>query len=76
MPLYEYACRTCGTRFERMRKLSERLNGPGCPACGQPTALAMSAPAKVPSGGAGDAPSSGDACGPSCCGGGCGPSLN
>ncbi len=33
MPLYEYACRECGGRFERMRKTAERLSAPACPTC-------------------------------------------
>lgn len=80
MPLYEYTCRHCGTRTERMRKVSERLSGPECTTCGQPTALVMSAPGMVGAGGgSADAPASwGDSCSTGgCCGGGaCGPSLN
>jgi putative FmdB family regulatory protein len=80
MPLYEYACRSCGGRLERMRKVEERLAGPECPACGQATALAMSVPGMV--GGAGSPSASmeswGESCAPGgCCGGGsCSPSLN
>jgi putative FmdB family regulatory protein len=39
MPLYDYRCRNCGHRFE---KLVRSQPGPGvleCPACGQTTAL-------------------------------------
>ncbi|MBI4261677.1 MAG: zinc ribbon domain-containing protein [Actinobacteria bacterium] len=32
MPIYEFACRTCGERFERL--LPVRSEPPGCPACG------------------------------------------
>ena len=79
MPLYEYACRECGTRVEKMRKVSERLSGPPCPACGMATALAVSAPgrvgASVSSTGAGY--EAGGSCGPGgCCGGACTPSFN
>jgi putative FmdB family regulatory protein len=78
MPLYEYACRSCGARSEEMRKVADRLAGPPCSACDQPMALAMSAPARPASGGSDPALSWGDACAPGgCCGGGsCGPSLN
>lgn len=71
MPLYEYVCRSCGHRFERMRKVSERLAAPACPACAlEVAALAVSVPGRV---GAGNAAAAAQACaaGPSCCGGGC-----
>ncbi len=74
MPLYEYVCRSCAERFERMRKMEERLSAPECPACGaRETVLSMSAPAHVGVG-AGHASSgplpSCDA-GGGCCGGAC-----
>jgi putative FmdB family regulatory protein len=80
VPLYEYACRACGARTERMRKVAERLAGLECSACGSPMVLAMSAPGLV-GGGSTVASSSGDrgdSCAPGgCCGGGsCSPSLN
>ncbi|MBI4504840.1 MAG: zinc ribbon domain-containing protein [Chloroflexi bacterium] len=34
MPLYEYACRTCGKRFERLRTISEADVATACPQCG------------------------------------------
>lgn len=72
MPLYEYVCRSCGHRFERMRKLSERLAAPACPACSLETAaLAMSAPARVGAGAGGATAADSCPAGPSCCGGGC-----
>ena len=76
MPLYEYVCRSCAGRFERMRRMEERLSAPECPACGaKETVLAMSAPGHVGVG-AGSSRSSGgpvpgcDA-GGGCCGGAC-----
>lgn len=71
MPLYEYVCRACGERFERMSGVSRRLESPACAACGSPrTILAMSVPARV---GAGSpAPVADCAAEPgSCCGGLC-----
>jgi putative FmdB family regulatory protein len=63
MPLYEYLCQGCGRRFEAMRRMSERANGPACPSCGrEESALAMSATAFVGGshgGGAGGACSTG-----------------
>jgi putative FmdB family regulatory protein len=48
MPLYEYACRSCGGRFEEMRKAADRLNAPACPGCaGFETMLVMSVTGKV-----------------------------
>lgn len=76
MPLYEYACRACGTRVEAMRRVAERLDAPACAACGGPTTLAVSAPGRVGSGTGSSIPaavSSGGSCGPGgCCGGACG----
>lgn len=34
MPVYEYACRQCGARFERLVRLSESDRVPECPECG------------------------------------------
>ena len=48
MPLYEYACRQCGGRFERMRKSADRLSAPECPECASgETMLVMSVTGKV-----------------------------
>ncbi len=57
MPMYEYACRVCGKRFDEMKRMAERLQAPPCPQCGsEETELAISAPA-VFGGGGGGAPS-------------------
>lgn len=72
MPIYEYACRSCGRRFERMRKADDRLNAPECPQCaGVETMLVMSAPGKVGAGASvsSSAPSCEGGFG-GCCGGG------
>ncbi|NJD10942.1 MAG: zinc ribbon domain-containing protein [Gemmatimonadetes bacterium] len=46
MPVYEYQCRSCGRRFEALRRMSERTQAPRCPKCGaEETELAFSAPA-------------------------------
>lgn len=45
MPTYVYQCRDCGSRFDAMRRMSERANAPRCPACeSEHTELAISAP--------------------------------
>ncbi len=71
MPLYEYVCRSCAGRFERMRRMDERLQAPECPSCGaRETVLAMSAPGHVGAGAG--APRACGADGPACdAGGGC-----
>lgn len=33
MPIYEYKCKSCGTQFESMQKISEPPIAP-CPKCG------------------------------------------
>lgn len=71
MPIYEYVCRDCGDRFQRMRAMAERLRAPECGVCGSPhTSLALSVPGRV---GAATAAAEGS-CGMgdgSCCGGAC-----
>lgn len=71
MPIYEYACRTCGEAFERRLKFEERLQSQVCPSCGNEGAvLRISAPARVGrstsgsiGGDVGFCPSSGQPCG-------------
>jgi putative FmdB family regulatory protein len=33
MPIFEYSCRQCGHRFEKLQKSADEL-APLCPACG------------------------------------------
>ena len=35
MPLYEYRCATCGSRFELLRRVGQGSEGVACPECGQ-----------------------------------------
>ena len=35
MPIYEYECQKCGEKFEDFVWLSEEMNYPKCPKCGQ-----------------------------------------
>lgn len=44
MPLYEYECRDCHFRFERLQRLSDPPP-PKCPECGGKIAQLLSAPA-------------------------------
>ncbi len=36
MPLYEYECKECGEKFEKMVRFSEAGQNPACPACHSP----------------------------------------
>jgi len=35
MPIYEFVCRVCGERFERVCRMGETGAGVECPACGK-----------------------------------------
>jgi putative FmdB family regulatory protein len=44
MPLYEYECKKCGHRFEKIQKFSDKMVKK-CPDCGGPVEQMISAPA-------------------------------
>jgi putative FmdB family regulatory protein len=44
MPLYEYQCESCSTRFERIQKFSDPPVDT-CPSCGGPVRKLLSSPA-------------------------------
>src|SRR5262249_46730536 len=44
MPLYEYQCKKCGHRFEKIQKFSDKAVRK-CPECGGPVEQVISAPA-------------------------------
>jgi len=71
MPIYEYVCRSCGGRFERIRPMNERLTPPSCGCGSSQTSLALSVPGRV---GAGPTEAPVGPCGAeagTCCGGRC-----
>jgi putative FmdB family regulatory protein len=35
MPIYEYRCQECGTKFEKLVRRAEDVPGIECPSCGQ-----------------------------------------
>jgi len=35
VPLYEYRCATCGSRFEVLRRVGQGSEGLACPSCGK-----------------------------------------
>jgi putative FmdB family regulatory protein len=36
MPIYEYRCQDCGSKFEKLVRRSEEVAGLQCPSCGKP----------------------------------------
>ncbi|MDP6102790.1 MAG: zinc ribbon domain-containing protein [Dehalococcoidia bacterium] len=71
MPIYEYACTTCRSRFERMRSMDTSQEPSPCPDCGSPSPRALSVFTSfmkspggdlVPVGGASDGLGCGDGC--------------
>ena len=35
MPIYEYKCEDCGTKFEKLLRRSDEAAGLDCPSCGK-----------------------------------------
>jgi putative FmdB family regulatory protein len=35
MPIFEYKCDSCGTKFEKLLRRSDDLNALSCPDCGE-----------------------------------------
>jgi putative FmdB family regulatory protein len=75
MPIYEYACNGCGTRFEKLvRRFAEEVSCPSCASGSVDKQLsvfavgASSAPGSSPSASACGVPEAG--CGMGACGGG------
>ena len=69
MPLYEYRCRTCDTRFEVRRSMSDAALPAACPDGHVDTLRLLSTFATVGGGVPGPQPAT---TGGGCCGGGCG----
>jgi putative FmdB family regulatory protein len=74
MPLYVYACGTCGSKSEHLRSFAERLEPATCAECSSEArfALSLSAPSLVgamtPDACHGGAPGSTGCCGGGACG--------
>jgi putative FmdB family regulatory protein len=68
MPLYEYLCRTCDSRFEARRPMSEAGAPIACPAGHDDTARLLSVFASVGKSTASSpaGPPAGGGCGPGC----------
>jgi putative FmdB family regulatory protein len=66
MPVYEYLCRTCDTRFEARRPMGEAGAPIDCPAGHDDTTRLLSVFASVGRGSASPAPTASPGCGPGC----------
>jgi putative FmdB family regulatory protein len=42
MPIYEYICHDCGSKFEMLRPMSQSEEKATCPKCGKPSGRALS----------------------------------
>ena len=70
MPLYEYVCTTCNTKFDKLQSMA--ADGAECPHCEQPAKRAISLFAAMSTGDDGEMmPMSGMGGGACCAGGGC-----
>ena len=75
MPIYEYACSGCGSRFEKLvRRFAEEVSCPSCASAAvdkQLSVFAVGASGSSPAMGGCEAPGGGCGAGP-CGGGACG----
>ncbi|MBI4520282.1 MAG: zinc ribbon domain-containing protein [Gemmatimonadetes bacterium] len=64
MPIYEYRCPGCDSKFERRLKFSEMNEAQSCPACGSEAErqLSVTAPLPVAAGVAASCPTTGKPC--------------
>ena len=56
MPIYEYECPTCRSRFEKLRSMDTSDEAIPCPDCGTPAARALSVFASVTGSSGGEMP--------------------
>ena len=70
MPIYEYVCDTCQTRFQKLQSMSFEGDMP-CPDCGKPSKRAISVFAAVSKGSNGESMSLTSRGCASCGGGNC-----
>lgn len=77
MPVYEYYCRTCSTKHDRLRSMSEADDPTTCPHCGETNSVRALSVFITHSSGTTSERSGGDMrastpAGGGCCGGMCG----
>lgn len=51
MPMFEYACRRCGERFEELRSARDEGPPPACPTCGSEDVVKLFSPFATAAGG-------------------------
>ena len=83
MPIFEYSCNDCGTRFEKLVRRTEEAGGLACPSCGEmhlKTEYSTFAAHAGTGNGQTNGVEAGGACASmpngGCCGGGCGMNYN
>jgi putative FmdB family regulatory protein len=65
MPMYEFVCRECGTRFEELRPPRLETLGVTCPACSSKKVERLPSSFAAGSGRSGKTEGTGSSCGPS-----------
>jgi putative FmdB family regulatory protein len=70
MPIYEYVCDECETRFEKI--VINKQQEIACPNCASKKATIQLSVFATAGGNGGSSPSSSSGSGGGCCGGGCG----
>lgn len=63
MPMYEFVCRECGTRFEELRPPSLDSPGVACPACSSKKVEKLLSSFAAGAGTSGESESTGSSCG-------------
>lgn len=80
MPIFEYSCDDCGTKFEKLVRRSADADAVRCPSCGQDHLTTEYSTFAAHSAGSKSAPAmecGSGACGSEMCGGGmCGMNMN
>ncbi|HMF76906.1 MAG TPA: zinc ribbon domain-containing protein [Bryobacteraceae bacterium] len=78
MPIFEYACDDCGTKFEKLVRRSAEANAVTCPSCGQDHLTTQYSTFAARAGSAkSSSPEAGGGCGAGACQGGmCGMNMN
>lgn len=53
MPMYEYRCSECGSKYEQLRRMSEADRDLKCPKCGSPEVARQVSACAIRGGGGG-----------------------
>lgn len=68
MPIFEYACDDCGTKFEKLVRRSAEADAVHCPSCGQDHLTTQYSTFAARSGGSKSSAEAAPACGSGMCG--------